>query len=106
MQQIFYRGSAYAVLCYPYLLEAYNTDKWTGWTHVPGDASGGQQGAVLNSYNNIDTYRFVEQKTAASAKASGGSSTALIVSIVAALIVVAAIVVVMLRRRRREEEAT
>jgi peptide/nickel transport system substrate-binding protein len=67
MQQIFYEGAAYAILAYPYQLEAYNTDKWQGWVHVPGEAPGGQQGAVIYNYNNIDTYRFVEPKTAATA---------------------------------------
>ena len=64
MQQIFYEAAPYAILAYPYQLEAYNTDKWQGWVHVPGDAIGEQQGAVLYSYNNIDTYRFVEPKAA------------------------------------------
>ena len=35
MQQIFYDDAAYAILAYPYQLEAYNTDKWQGWVHVP-----------------------------------------------------------------------
>ena len=67
MQQIFYQGAAYAILAYPYQLEAYNTDKWQGWVHVPREAPGGQQGAVIYNYNNIDTYRFVELKAAATA---------------------------------------
>ena len=53
------RAAPYAILTYPYQLEAYNTDKWQGWVHVPGDSTGAQKGAVLYSYNNIDTYRFV-----------------------------------------------
>jgi len=64
MQQIFYEGAGYAILAYPYQLEAFNTDKWQGWVHVPSEASG-QEGAVIYSYNNIDTYRFVEPKVAA-----------------------------------------
>jgi peptide/nickel transport system substrate-binding protein len=64
MQEIFYQGAAYAILTYPYQLEAFNTEKWTGWVHVPGEAPGGQEGAVLYSYNNIDTYRFVAPVTA------------------------------------------
>jgi peptide/nickel transport system substrate-binding protein len=67
MQQIFYNGAAYAILAYPYQLEAYNTDKWQGWVHAPSEAPGGQQGAVIYSYNNIDTYRFVAPKVAATA---------------------------------------
>jgi len=69
MQQIFYQGAAYAILAYPYQLEAYNTDKWQGWVHVPGAAPDGQQGAVIYNYNNIDTYRFVEPKAAAATTA-------------------------------------
>jgi ABC-type transport system substrate-binding protein len=69
MQQIFYQGAAYAILAYPYQLEAYNTGKWQGWVHVPGEAPGGQQGAVIYNYNNIDTYRFVEPKAAAATTA-------------------------------------
>ena len=65
MQQIFYDGAAYAILAYPYQLEAFNTDTWQGWVHVPGEAPGGQEGAVIYSYNNIDTYRMVEPKVAA-----------------------------------------
>ena len=68
-------GAAYAILTYPYQLEAYNTDKWQGWVHVPGDAGGEQQGAVLYSYNNIDTYRFVEPKTATESTATAVEST-------------------------------
>lgn len=67
MQEIFYEGAAYAILDYPYQLEAFNTADWQGWVHVPGEAPGGQEGAVLYSYNNIDTYRLVEPKTAATA---------------------------------------
>ena len=36
--------------------------------HVPGEAADWQQGAVIYSYNNIDTYRFVEPKVATVAK--------------------------------------
>ena len=67
MQQIFYEGAAYAILDYPYQLEAYNTKDWQGWVHVPAEAPNGQQGAVIYNYNNIDTYRFVEPKVATAA---------------------------------------
>ena len=104
MQQIFYEAAPYAILAYPYQLEAFNTDKWQGWVHVPGEAVGEQQGAVLYSYNNIDTYRFVEPKVATAAEqSSGGSNTALIVGIVIAVVVVVLIVVLLLRRRGGHE---
>jgi len=68
MQQIFYKGAAYAIMAYPYQLEAFNTDKWQGWVHTPTQAPGGQQGSVIYNYNNIDTYRFVAPKVAAAAE--------------------------------------
>ncbi len=68
MQQIFYKGAAYAIMAYPYQLEAFNTDKWQGWVHSPTQAPGGQQGSVIYNYNNIDTYRFVAPKVAAAAE--------------------------------------
>jgi peptide/nickel transport system substrate-binding protein len=104
MQQIFYEAAPYAILAYPYQLEAFNTAKWQGWVHVPGEAIGDQQGAVLYSYNNIDTYRFVEPAVATAAEASSGSSnTGLIIGIVIAVVVIVAIVVLLLRRRGGHE---
>jgi peptide/nickel transport system substrate-binding protein len=107
MQQIFHEAAPYAILSYPYQLEAYNTDDWQGWVHVPGETVGEQQGAVLYSYNNVDTYRFVEPKVAtATESGSDGSNTALIVGVVVAAVVVVLVVVLLLRRRGgREVEA-
>jgi peptide/nickel transport system substrate-binding protein len=108
MQQIFYEGAAYAILDYPYQLEAYNTADWQGWVHVPGEAPGGQEGAVLYSYNNIDTYRFVEPKVAAAAaeKKPFVNWTWLAVGL-GGMLVLLAIMFVLTRvfgRARREEE--
>jgi peptide/nickel transport system substrate-binding protein len=105
MQEIFYKGAAYAILNYPYQLEAYNTADWQGWVHVPGDATGGQQGAVLYSYNNIDTYRFVEPKTATvgTTTSSSGNTTLIIVIAVVVLVGIAAAVLLLRRSRGRTE---
>ena len=102
MQQLFYQGAGYAILTYPYQLEAYNSGKWQGWVHVPGDSSSAQRGAVLYSYNNIDTYRFVSARTTAAAPSSS-SSTLLIVVIVAAVVVVLAAVLLLRRSHGRSE---
>ena len=108
MQQLFYEGAAYSILAYPYQLEAYNTDKWQGWVHVPGNAPGGQQGAVIYNYNNIDTYRFVEQKTATTApkKQPTVNWTWLAVGLGGSLILVVAMFLLtrVFGKRRREEE--
>lgn len=104
MQQIFYDAAPYAILAYPFQLEAYSTADWQGWVHVPGNATGDQQGAVLYSYNNIDTYRFVEAKTAtAGATTSSGHTTLIIVVVVVALVVVVAAVLLLRRARGRAE---
>jgi peptide/nickel transport system substrate-binding protein len=102
MQQIFYEAAPYAILVYPFQLEAYDTQGWTGWVHVPGDLTGEQQGAVLYSYNNIDTYRFVEPVATTASTADSGSSSSttwIIVGVVAALVVI--LIIVLLARRGR-----
>ena len=105
MQEIFYDGAAYAVLCYPNLLEAYDTADWEGWVPFPGEAPGDQSGSALFSFNNVDTYRFVHP-VAAEEETGGGTSTALIVVIVATGLAVVVVAALLLRRRGgpREEE--
>jgi peptide/nickel transport system substrate-binding protein len=107
MQEIFYNGAAYAVLVYPYLLEAYDTEEWEGWVHFPGEAIGDQQGAVLYSFNNVDTYRFVQPKVATEDASTGGTNTALIAVIVILAVAVAVVAWLLVRRRGggAEEEA-
>ena len=51
-QKIFYYSAPYAIMAYPYQLEAWNTNKWTGWTKAPAG-----NGAAIYNYNNIDTYK-------------------------------------------------
>ena len=34
MQQIMYEQTPWVVLTYPQYLQAYNTEKWTGWTQM------------------------------------------------------------------------
>jgi peptide/nickel transport system substrate-binding protein len=107
MQQIFYDAAPYAILAYPYQLEAYNTAKWAGWVHVPGDATGGQQGAVLYSYNNIDTYRFVEPVTATAATTESGSAVNwqwILIGVGGVVIILVVVWLVMRRRSRSETE--
>ena len=69
---------------------------------IRDSSTSAQKGAVLYSYNNIDTYRFVSAKTAAAATSSS-SSTLLIVVIVAAVVVVLAAVLLLRRSRGRSE---
>ena len=85
-QQIFYTASPYAIMAYPYQLEAWNTNKWTGWTQAPAGT-----GAAIYNYNNIDTYTHLQLKI--SAKSSGGANGGLIAAIVVAALVVVGIVI-------------
>jgi hypothetical protein len=106
MQQIFYEGAPYAVLAYPYLLEAYNTADWEGWTPVPGQAIGEQNGAVLYSFNNIDTYRLVQPKVAVEPAAGGSSSTTLVIVVVVAAVLIVVALLLMRRRGGKAVEET
>ena len=93
LQQVFYNACPYIIFAYPEMLEAYNTSKWTGWTHEPADV-----GAVVYNYNFRDTYLRLAPK---SSVASAGSRMPIVVAIVACCVVIAAAVVVLLHRRRR-----
>ena len=94
-QQIFYTASPYAIMAYPYQLEAWNTNKWTGWTQAPAGT-----GAAIYNYNNIDTYTHLQLKI--SAKSSGGANGGLIAAIVVAALVVVGIVIFFIRRGRTQ----
>jgi peptide/nickel transport system substrate-binding protein len=99
MQEIFYSSRPYAVLSTPTQLEAYNVEDWEGWVHVPGNAIGDQSGAVLYSFNNIDTYRLVQPKVAVEEAAGGSSTTTIVVVVVAAAVIVLVLALLLARRR-------
>jgi peptide/nickel transport system substrate-binding protein len=100
MQQIFYEDAPYMVLYYPKALIAYNTAKWEGWVPYPGD-----NGMVVFSNDNIDSYVQVHPRTANETAAEPtGTSAALIAGLAAAALAVAAIVLLLRRRGRAEEQ--
>jgi len=100
MQQMLYEQSPYIILTYPKLLEAWNTQKWEGWTRIPQP-----NGAVAYISDNVSNYFKVAPKAAETTTASsGGSSTTLIVIIAVAVVVVVAVVLLLLRRKPRAEE--
>ncbi len=92
-EKVFYDSSPYVIMAYPYQLEAWNTNKWTGWTQAPSSV-----GSAIYNYNNIDTYKNVRPNVAA--KSTGGARGGLIVAIVAAVIVFVAVIVFFARRGR------
>jgi peptide/nickel transport system substrate-binding protein len=92
-EQIFYTASPYAIMAYPYQLEAWNTNKWTGWTKAPAGV-----GSAIYNYNNIDTYRNLALN--ATATKSGGAKGGLIAGIAATVVVVVVVVLYFALRRR------
>ena len=92
-EKLFYDSSPYAIMAYPYQLEAWNTNKWTGWTQAPAGV-----GSAIYNYNNVDTYKDLRPNVAA--KATSGARGGLIVAIVAAVIVIAGLILFFARRGR------
>jgi len=104
MQEIVWESSPYLIFAYPYQLEAYRSDKWQGVVASPSDFEG-YDGSAFYNYMNIDTFRFVEPATAATATDDGANNTALIIGgIVVAAVVVGFIVWLAARRRGRTVE--
>lgn len=98
MQQVMYEQTPWAVLTYPDHFEAYNTDRWTGWTQV---MSG--HGPAFYTAGNIDTYLNVRASVLNAAEGgAGGASIFLVVAVVVAVVAIAgAVTVVVMRRRGR-----
>ena len=69
MVQIFYQSAPYIVTNYEQQLEAYNTAKWVGWTHVPPP-----DGPVAFANDNIDTYLNLKPKAAATRPAAAAAA--------------------------------
>ena len=94
MQQILYQGSPYAILWYNVNIQAFRTDRWTGYSSVPP----GGQGAALRNMLRM-TYIDLKPRTASAAQ-GGGISAGPIVAIVVIVAAAAVAVVVLVRRRR------
>jgi peptide/nickel transport system substrate-binding protein len=95
MQQILYEESPYSILWYNVLVQAYRSDRWTGYSHVPK----GEDGAAFRNMLRT-TYVDLKPVAAATTTTSSGGNTALIAGIVAAVVVVIAIIAFVLLRRR------
>ncbi len=93
-QKVMYENCPESVIAYPTLLQAYNTEKWTGWLRTLNG-----KGPVVMTQDTQKSYLDVAPK----AVAEGGKSLTWIWGIAVAA-VIAGVTVVMLRRRRRPEE--
>ena len=100
MQQILYKDAVYDVLWYNVLIQAYRSDRWSGYVTVPPGAKGAPFRNMLRT-----TYIDLKPRTA-TVTGSGGGSTGVIVGVVVAAVVVIGVVVVLMRRRQpRQVEA-
>jgi peptide/nickel transport system substrate-binding protein len=93
MQQILYDDTPYVVLYYYDDLEAYRSDRFTGFVPQPDP-----NGALLFQYGTY-SYENVTPVSAAADSGASGVSTGLAIGLIAAVLVVAGVVVVLVRRR-------
>jgi peptide/nickel transport system substrate-binding protein len=101
MQEIAYEESPYVILFYDQLLEAYRTDRWTGWVKQPAET-----GSVMFSYGSYSALNLEPASASDSAAAEDGSSnTGLIIIVVLGAIVLIVVVGTMMRRGSREDRA-
>jgi peptide/nickel transport system substrate-binding protein len=97
LQQIAYEDAPYIPIWYDPEVQAWRSDRFTGWTQAPSG------GGVLYNYL-YDTYvKLTPVSATAEASGGSGSTTAIVVAVVA-VVVAAGLVVVILRRRRRSVE--
>jgi peptide/nickel transport system substrate-binding protein len=93
MAEIFYTEAPFIITNYEQQLEAYNSDKWEGWTRVPAGT-----GAAAFVNDNIDTYLNLRPKAA---EASTGGGESLMYVVIAVVVAAVALVAVLLLRRGR-----
>lgn len=106
MQQIFYEEVPQIVLWYDNDLQAYRSDRWTGFVQSPAPDEEGRGGSLLYQYT---PYSYVTiapvSASAGTVGASGGISPILWVGIAVAVVVVIGGVVMARGRRHDEDEA-
>ena len=105
MQEVMYEDAVYPVLVYPRNLQAYNTDKWEGWTPLGFGGSDGPGPVFYTSYNT-ETYLNLKPTGESAGESGGSSSTATVVTIVVVAVIVAGVVVWLVVRRRSGRKET
>lgn len=100
MEAQVYAGVPYIVLFTDDVLQAYRSDRWTGFTPQPADHGNllGLTGPA--SFMSIEPVRGSAGAGAVGAEAVGRGSAGLVIGAVAAVIVVAGALVLLIRRRR------
>lgn len=96
MQEIVYRAAPYVLLYYDNQLEAYRTDRVTGWTAAPADAVPGQ--IAFNGYRaSYENLRLLPGAARANDSSTGRSYVPLVVGLTALVAVLLLGLVVRLR---------
>ena len=95
MAEIFYEEVPLIVTDYAQQLEAYNIQRWEGWTQAPP-----RSGPVAFVNDNIDTYVNLRPKPAPKSHDGGGVGTEVYVGVALAVLVGAVVTVLLLRRGR------
>jgi peptide/nickel transport system substrate-binding protein len=96
MQQILYADAPYSILWYNTLVQAFRTDSWTGYSHVPKAEDGAAfRNMLRDTYVNLRPVAATENTAE-----SGGDNTGVVVAVIVTIVVVVAIVAFVLARRR------
>ena len=103
MQQIFYEEIPQIVLWYDNDLQAYRSDRWTGFVKSPAPDEEGNGGSLLFQYTPY-SYATIEPVSEAAGTVSGSGGVSPIVWVGIAVAAVVVIGGVMFARRRGAEE--
>ena len=101
MQQLMMQQSPWIPLTYPDTLEAWNTEKWTGWTRQFNGTGG-----AWELEGNVSSYLNLSPKVAVVSSGGGSSSTLIIVIVVVVIVAGGAAWILVRRRARRVEDET
>jgi peptide/nickel transport system substrate-binding protein len=105
MQQIFYEDVPQIVLWYDNDLQAYRSDRWSGFVPSPAPNQEGRGGSLLFQFTPYSYVNIKPASAGAGTVGGGGVSPILWVGIAAAIVVVIGAVVVARRRGEDEDEA-
>jgi peptide/nickel transport system substrate-binding protein len=102
MQRIAYEDNPYVILYYDNQLEAWSTNKFTGWTKTPTTANPGQIAYTFSNEGYLNLRPVSSREATGSA---GGISPLLYVGLALVGVLAVVVVVVLVRRRSAEDRA-
>ncbi len=99
MQRILYDDAPYIILFYDNSLEAVRTDKWEGWTRVPGESGGYFFNLTYENYMNVKP--TAQAALSQRVEKPETSNTALIVTVIVLLV---ALIAFLVKRKKKNKE--